>query len=120
VVHQEEGDRCNREAAASRLTSRDEVECATSHRQGQKKGTSIATRLPTKIVWQLLCWFFILATADRPETRAIAGFSRVAERQRRKSSTVFQQAGVRDMGTVTGHRIASFRTLDRRNKCGRS
>jgi hypothetical protein len=104
----------NREAVAARPTSQSEVKDAPAAGRRQKKGTSISTRLPTKIVWQLLCWIFILATADRPETRANAGFSRVAGRQRRKISTVFQQAWVRGLGTVTAPSTRSLTALDRR------
>jgi len=41
----------------------------------KKRHVKPVTRLPTKIVWQLLCWAFIVARSTLPQTAPSLGFS---------------------------------------------
>jgi hypothetical protein len=43
--------------------------------QTKKRHVKPVTRLPTKNVWQLLRWTFIVATSTPPEAAPILGFS---------------------------------------------
>ncbi|WP_428419955.1 hypothetical protein [Methylibium sp.] len=58
-----------------KLTSRSDVKAHRAVLQLKKRHVKPVTRLPTKNVWQLLRWAFIVATSTAPETAPVLGFT---------------------------------------------